>query len=275
MEKKPVKSVSLMAVIWALIALVAVSAATYAWFSYSPYANITPMSGTVGGGEGDLLISNRSDGGFDRSCDLILTSSNPLLQPLSTADLRSFYTATAQSPSGISVAYAAADRLVDASSLHGTVYLLGEDAAYDVYFLRDGLSLGSDPQALAALRLGLRFTSGSETTTKIFRLDDMGNTADAVGRRTTPTLNTVVASVDASGSAVYRPDPAEQLSGYFAQQTGEQITPGQQALCRIPAGVVTSVEYWVYLEGCDENCINNVQGRDLALQMAFAGVPTT
>lgn len=38
------------------------------------------------------------------------------------------------------------------------------------------------------------------------------------------------------------------------------------------ADEVASVEYWLYLEGCDEQCSNPVQNRDSEIQLAFAGV---
>lgn len=35
---------------------------------------------------------------------------------------------------------------------------------------------------------------------------------------------------------------------------------------------MASVEYWLYLEGCDEQCINEVQSKTSDIQLAFAGV---
>ena len=32
------------------------------------------------------------------------------------------------------------------------------------------------------------------------------------------------------------------------------------------------VEYWLYLEGCDEQCFNPVQNKDAGLMLAFVGV---
>ena len=38
------------------------------------------------------------------------------------------------------------------------------------------------------------------------------------------------------------------------------------------ADEVAAVEYWLYLEGCDDNCSNPVQTRSSAFALAFAGV---
>jgi len=252
--------------------LVTLTAATYAWFSFVPYTNVTPMTGAVGGGDGSLLISNRPDGVFDVTCDLILSSNTQTLQPLSTADLQSFYTATAQTPAGVSVKFASADSIVDTSTIHGTVYLKSEGASHDVYLDRPGIFFGGDAQALASLRLGLRITSVNGTYTHIFALDDAGNTSGAGQRLTVETSGTVVSSIGSSGDAVLVQDPAVQLGRYWAERTEDQITPGQEALCRLALDETASVEYWLYLEGCDINCINDVQSRDLALQLAFSGV---
>ena len=42
----------------------------------------------------------------------------------------------------------------------------------------------------------------------------------------------------------------------------------------LKAEEVATVEYWLYLEGCDPNCYNPVQSKDIALQLGFAGDPT-
>ena len=34
---------------------------------------------------------------------------------------------------------------------------------------------------------------------------------------------------------------------------------------------MATVEYWLYLEGCDEQCVNAVQSRASEIQLGFAG----
>ena len=36
---------------------------------------------------------------------------------------------------------------------------------------------------------------------------------------------------------------------------------------------VATVEFWLYMEGCDDNCINAAQQKDTGIQLSFAGVP--
>ena len=45
---------------------------------------------------------------------------------------------------------------------------------------------------------------------------------------------------------------------------------GAQPLCTLAAAEVARVTYFVYMEGCDDNCSNEAQSRDISLQFAFA-----
>ena len=46
---------------------------------------------------------------------------------------------------------------------------------------------------------------------------------------------------------------------------------GATPLFTLGANEVASVRYFVYMEGCDANCINEAQSKDISLQFAFAG----
>lgn len=265
----------ILAVIWVLLAAAALTAATYAWFTFSPYTNVEPVSSTISQGDISLLISNDPEGEFDKSCVLTPASYPDELVPLSTADLVHFSQAVAQSPEGISILYQdVSDRMED-YLIHGTLYLRSLHAACQVYLNRSGMDLGSDAQALAALRLALRITTVNGTNTYLFRLDDLGNTASAESTQTVPQSDTVVSEVTENGTAEYTDDPSEDLGPYFAgtiEADGKSVEAGVKALLSLTADETASVEYWLYLEGCDEQCINEVQNRDLHLQLSFAGV---
>ena len=261
-------------IFWIFFLIIAAVGTTYAWFTVTgmPSTNITPMAGTVSEGDTNLLISNSYGGPFDKTCELVFSGNPGSLRPLSTADLTHFYRSAAQNNEGITVLYANADNRVDQDALHGTVYLQCQNASCDVYFNRDELNLGSDAQALAAMRLGMRITSSSGTQTLIFRLDDMGATGSAQSARTIASAGSVVASVAGSGEPVYVSDPSQGIGGYMAQSNGNAYNPGSQKLMTLQAEEVATVEYWLYLEGCDDQCINPVQNRASQLRLAFAGV---
>ena len=259
-----------------LAILIAFSSATYAWFTFSPDTNVEPLQGGIGYGEGNLLIANAPEGPFSNRCGLNVPGDDVLLRPLSTADLSTFYTARAQNRSGISTGFVR-DENFAASAVCGTVYLKSEREGSAVYFDRNALDFGKDNQALASMRLGLVMTTQNGTYVHIFKLDSMGDTANAQERRTIEQPGAVVASVDADGKPNFISDPAADLSGYCARPTNdpEHALPGEHMLCTLSADEVARVDYFLYLEGCDDNCINAVQGRMIALALGFTGVQAT
>lgn len=275
MERKKLYRTVYIGILWLAILAVLLIATTYAWFTFSPATNVTPMSSTVSNGGAQLLIANSPNGEFAEKCTLVLDGTVDALMPLSTADLSGFYRAAGQNREGISILFSDASDRVNSSAMHGKVYLKTEGGDCNVYFYRSGLELGGDAQTLAALRLGLKLSTVSGNHTYIFNLDSMGNTAAAAGQRTIPTEGAVVSSVNGSGSASFVQDPSVSIGTYMAVEQGaddKNPAAGENALCKLNTDEVAVVEYWLYLEGCDDNCIGEVQSKDIGLQLAFAGV---
>lgn len=274
---KRLRKSMVMAIAGMIFFLVSVTGVTYAWFTASgrAHTNVTPMGGTVSDGDTNLLISTAESGPFDRECDLVSAGDAQALKPVSTADLESFYRVIMQNKEGIAVSYENADDRVDSDTLHGTVYLKSEGAPCNVYFNGEELQLGSDAQALAAMRLGLKITNHDGSRTFVMRLDDLGSTAAAEAKATVPAAGTVVSGISGSGAASYVSDPAVNVLDYMAQAAGnDEYTAGANELFSLDADEIASVEYWLYLEGCDEQCVNQVQNIDSDIRLAFAGVKT-
>ena len=267
--------VLLISLLWLLLAALTLGGATYAWFTFNNATNVEPMAGTVGDGAVSLLISASRDGPFDKECDLPLEQAVEELLPVSTADLQTFYASAAQNKQGITLRYRDVTEQAPQRLMHGTVYLQSKNRGCDVYFFEPKLSFGSDGQALSALRLVLKLTTETDGEQLLFFcLDDLGG-GGAEEQATVTGDNVVVSSIDAGGQPGYTADPAEDIGAYLAQADGkEDTTPraGEQALCALQADEVASVEYWLYLEGCDTACVNAVQTRELSLQLGFAGV---
>ena len=253
---------------WMLVLVAALSAATYAWFSNSRYTNVTPVAHTVSDEGSDLQIGLSANGPWDTTATL--AAADKTLYPISTADLSRFWRGTFQNAAGITTDYADCTAQLDDYALSGTLYLKGSDSALNVYLYQGQMSVTSDPQLLAALRLGLVITTPSGTQTYIFTCDDLGNTAGATSRRTTAQDGVVVAG-GASGWS-YTSDPARAISAYSMDGTGDTPTARADAtpICTLAANEVASVRYVVYMEGCDANCIDEAQARDVVLQLAFA-----
>lgn len=253
---------------WMLVLVAALSAATYAWFSNSRYTNVTPVAHTVSDESSDLQIGLSANGPWDTTT--ALASADKTLYPISTSDLARFWRGTFQNAAGITTDYADCTARLDDYALSGTLYLKGGDSALNVYLYPGQMSVTSDPQLLAALRLGLVITTQSGTQTHIFTCDDLGSTAGATSRRTTAQDGVVVA-VGASGWT-YTADPARSISAYSMDGTGDTPTAraGATPICTLAANEVASVRYVVYMEGCDANCIDEAQAHDVVLQLAFA-----
>ena len=264
------------AFLWLLLLLVVATGTTFAWFTLTGmnHTNVTPMAGAVSKGGSTLLISTSESGPFDKTCELVLRGNPESLKPLSTDQLDHFFKAVVQNKNGIASLYANADSTVDQEAVHGTVYLQCLNAPCKVYFNRDELKLGSDAQALAAMRLGMKITSHEGTSTLIWKLDEMGSTSGAETVRTIPQDSAVVSAVSDSGQPTYVSDPSQEISAYMAEagDTEGSYKDGTQALMQLDADEVATVEYWLYLEGCDEQCVNAVQSRASELQLAFAGI---
>ncbi len=266
MNKKAVKRSTIVAVIWILLALLALTGATYAWFTFTTWTKVTPISGTINDEGIQLLIANNYAGPFDRTTELIFSRDIDRLQPVTTANLGSFYVPSGQDSSGVPTGYRDVTASADEFLIHGTLYLESLDAGCRVYMHRDGCYFGNDIQAMAAMRLGLRVTTINEgVQTFIFRLDDFIDTSSALARNTVITPGTVY-----GGS--YVNDPAISMQGFFAGGNDEDPTPGERMLCTLNADEIGTVEYWFWLEGCDIHCYNPVQSRDLGIQFGFAGV---
>lgn len=269
-EVKALRRSALAALLSMLAVILLLGSATYAWFTFTTSTNVRGWEGSVAGGEGDLSIANSPEGPFDLTCELVLASPVETLEPISTADLVNFYASALQSSDGITRLYRPAES-PETRAIHGTVYLRADQTRSDVYFWPDALGVEAEPQVLAALRLGLRITTEAGTVTRIFTLDALGNTAGAQSRQTVETAGTVVSQVGKDGRAALVSDPAESLTAYLASGQGEDVLPGERALCSLEAGETAAVEYWLYLEGCDDNCFDPVQSREVALTLGFAG----
>lgn len=274
MKTWKLKISALFSILWILILAVTLTTATYAWFTVNAVTNVEPMEQAVSRGDANLLISDSRSGPFDRECKLRLTGTTEELKPLSTADLSQFFQASAQDRNGISTLFRQVKE-PDSRALHGTVYLQCKYRGCDVYLKKTGLDFGVDGQMLSALRLGLKISTENKSETLIFRMDELGNTGGAASTVTVSEQGSVVSSADSSGKASFVKDPSVSMSDYLAVEGGEDEEPkaGVRPLCSLKADEIAEVEFWMYLEGCDDNCVNEVQKRNASLQLSFAGVP--
>ena len=279
MEKKDITGLKrsfVMSIVGILFFLVLITGVTFAWFNMNGLTstNVTPTGGTISEGEAALLISNHAGGPFDKTCDLVFEGKPDTLEPVSTATLDKFFAVSAQNKDGIAVLYETVGDKLNQLVMHGTVYLQCKNASCSVYFDKENLELGKDGQALAAMRLGLKITSHTGEKTYIFRLDSLGTTGREQSKLTVPQAETVVSTVSEDGQAAYMADPSLTIADYMAGSTAgkNEYDPGTSILVDLDKDEIATVEYWLYLEGCDEQCINPVQNKTSDIRLAFAGV---
>ena len=275
MLKKTNRKTAYLAIAAAVVALLLVSVATYAWFTSNQSVRTTRADARTGQADVQLLISEYGGSQFTNAVSCYIPQVNQAnreyLLPVSTADLKTFLF-NSMTPDGFASSFSLDSN--EEHVFHGRVYLKSQDAAHNVYFDRLNMTFGEDVQAHAAMRLGMKISTSKGTDTYIFRLDELIDTYSAEVQRTIPEGIMVIASSDAMGVPYYYPDPCVNLLDYCIQTAGDQSSGGAKALCNIPTNEIATVEYWLYLEGCDDNCINAVQMRDVALQFAFTGVIT-
>lgn len=253
---------------WLAVLALVLSVATFAWFSGSRFTNVTPTAHTVSENGYDLLISASEQGPFAEQCQL--GSVDKTLYPVSTADLSDFWRATFQNAAGITTDYANCTSDLGEYALTGTFYLKGSSLPLAVYLYPGQMSISADSQLLAAARVGFIIQSSAGTQSYMFQCDDLGATSGAAQQRTTAQSDVVVSG---QGSWSYVPDPAQSISAYSMDGSGDTpaVRSGAAPLFTLGADEVASVRYFVYMEGCDANCIGEAQSKNISLQFAFAG----
>ena len=272
-DVKTLKRTGFFALLWIMLALLSFSYATYAWFSNISYTTVNPMRGTIGDGDTDLRISNSYDGPFGESCNLKFIGDCEYLYPVSTCDLEHFYTSLAQNRYGVTILYADANENVSEYTEHGLLYVTTKGKPCEVYFSEKANDFGNDVQALASARLGMKVTRADGTETKyIFHFDGTADDSSATERVTVVHSGDVIQSIDEEGRATTTSDTAEDITLYYADDSGSSVIAGEKSLFSIEKDEIVTVEYWVYLEGCDDNCFNSAQYTKLDFSLGFAGV---
>ncbi len=264
MEKTKIsKNKTLSAALAALLALLVLSGVSFAWFSFTASATVREMQGRISDKGVNLLISVNKEGPFAASCELAPESVPSSISPISTSDMQSFYIASRQDADGVAVSYKDVSKDTGKYLIRGRVYLNSSDSDCDLYLSSELLDFGDNAQALAAMRFGLIFESGERY---IFRLDDLKDTSAATAKLTVKTAGSVC------GREGLVKDPALDLSAYFAVGAPEAPSAGANKLAHINVGETLSVEYFLWLEGCDENCFNDVRSKELSLSFGFVGI---
>ena len=75
----------------------------------------------------------------------------------------------------------------------------------------------------------------------------------------------IFGGINADNTPNYENDPAASIGDYMLTANDPK------KICTIRTDEIVQVDYWLYLEGCDDHCSNPVQSRDVTLVLGFEG----
>ncbi len=266
-----------------IAAVLACGAVTYAWYIYNVNRHITDVKMAAGTGV-TFLISNEYNGEYKSSAGL---SFQGLLDPVSTDNIENGFQKVMGFTGGDSQSSLLASVFGPAqrSDYYETpLYLTTSSAATDVYLCDIRFD---DIDALnpisTALRVGLLVHAPGENqpvaAQYVFELSDAHN-PQAQYNTYNGQEGDVLDSTKRDGSTVAFVPLTSANYCVYDESTGQvSLQPNTVKLCTLPAaaqgaehGTPVQVDVYVWLEGCDEDCTNNLCSTNLqSLALHFAG----
>lgn len=265
-----------------LIAVLAVSAVTYAWYVYNASRHITDVKMAAGTGV-TFLISNEYNGEYKSNAGL---SFQGLLDPVSTDNIQNgfqkvtgFVNDETQTP--LAAFFDSAQR----SDYYETpLFFTTSSSAIDVYLSDIRFDdLDAENPISTALRLGLLVHAPGEdqpvVAQYVFELSQAHN-PQARYNTLQGEAGDVLDSTKNNGSTVsFTPLTRENYCIYDEESGAVTLQDKTVKLCTLPAasqgedhGTPVQVDVFLWLEGCDEDCTNNLSSTNLeSMALHFAG----
>ena len=266
-----------------LIAACAATAVTYAWYIYNTTRHVTDVKMAAGTGV-TFLISDSYDGSYKTSSGL---SFEGLLNPVSTDNIENGFQRVTEFTSGessssvLASAFEAAER---SDYYLASLYLTTNSAATDVYLSGiDFTDTDADNPISTALRVGLLVHSAGQdqpvAAQYVFELTQDSN-PQARYNTQNGSAGDVLDSTKTDGSTVAFTPLNSANYALYDEATGQvSLQDASTLLCSLPAaangeahGTPVQVDVYVWLEGCDADCTNNLASTNLeSLALHFAG----
>ena len=263
-----------------LVALAAAGAVTYAWYIYNANRHITDVKMAAGTGV-TFLISNEYDGEYKTNAGLSFAG---LLDPVSTDNVLNGFQKVTGFTGGTTQdsLFASMFGTAEHSDYYKTsLYLATNSAATDVYL--SGIDFTEQDSAnpiSTALRVGLvAYAPGQGdivTGQYVFEVSDEHNPQARYN-----TLDGKDADENEQNGA---PVQFDQLTSAnfcdYNEDTGVvSLKEATTKICSLPAAakganrsMPVRVDVYVWLEGCDPDCTNNLAATSLqSLALRFAG----
>jgi len=274
------KKTTFLALLGILVVIAVLGVATYAWFTNNSKVETNTASGKSGVSNMALLIGSDEGNLVDTKYHEVeipkVNESADIskMLPVSSADLETFMYCPATQGGKATKFIKDAD---EKRLFHGRIYMkmegdnLSENDTYNIYLdtadSRGGsIAVEDSGHFLSASRLGLKV---GENDPVIIKFED----GDAKSEDNTSVGGKDLGSgyvIDPSGNPVS--DPSNELSLYTLNSSESTITFPEKVLAKIVGNAVVPVDVYFYLEGCDSNCIDDIQKNEAKFHLAFYAV---
>ena len=285
-DAKKLKNRVWLAIIALILAFLAAASATYAWYIYNTGKRTTSVRLAAGAGS-NLQISNTYDSGYGSRTPL--SSFVGELIPVSTDYIQNGFqrvTKFVDNNTGVG-ANILADRFAGANGREyykTSLYIRTNGPLTDVYI--SDISYEDDNPALpisTAVRVGfVVHTAGENTPPKneyIFSITENKN-PEAEYNTATGREGYVLDSRKTDGTTVeFKHYTGENYCIYKSADNSVTLKENSLKICKVGGtaegkpGTPVQIDVYIWLEGCDEDCTNNLSAQTLKnLAISFAGV---
>lgn len=264
-----------------LIALLAAVSATYAWYVYQTGRHTTTAHLAAGAGA-NLQISSERDGIFSSAA--LLEQYTGQLVPVSTNRILGGFQRVTQfeenSGTGASLVAAVFGDSMEQDYYKAKLFLRTSGGDTDIYISDIGF-IDNDPAnpISSAMRAGFVVHDTDGDKEYIFELSDAKN-PQAEYNTKTGEQGFVLDSAKTDGTTVpFAPYTKKNFCEYDTANNAVSTTDDSLVLCTIPgtkkqgeAGEAVQIDVYLWLEGCDEDCVGNLAGKTLSdVSISFAG----
>ena len=286
MTKQQLRRSLYIAVIVMAVAFLSMATATFAWYIYNTGAHTTKVH-MAAGSSVSLQISGSYNGTYSTSVSLsnLVGKLNPVStdQIVSSSDTPLFQRASRfeEKPSadepGLFAKYFDTAKATDFFKTSLYIKSGGGDCA--LYISNIGYTDSSTAKPLStAIRVGFVThtpgASGSVSTQRIFEINPTGHNPEAKYNTYTGQEGYVLDSSKTDGATVpFTPYTSANYAKYDSASGAVSLQTGSVKLADIKADSnPICVDVYIWLEGCDSDCIENLIGESLKnISVQFAG----
>ena len=271
-----------MAALICLIALLAAISATYAWYVYQTGRHTTTAHLAAGAGA-NLQISNAADGVYSSAA--LLEQYTGRLVPVSTDRIENGFQRVVSFENGDGTG-APIVASVFGSSMEQDCYkaqLFVRTSGGDTnLYISDIGFVDGDPEnpISTAMRAGFVVHTNDGNKEFIFELNSEKNPNHEYNTKNGQE-GSVLDSTKTDGTTVeFSPHTKENFCEYDSGTNTVTTTDSSLQLCTVPGGkdgepgAPVQIDVYLWLEGCDEDCVGNLAGQTLNdVTISFAGKP--